>query len=605
MKYFRWFSNLKIKQKLLLSFFAIPIIFVIIVGFVSYLSSTNALRRQSYELINQYQQSTIADINRNKNRYELIAQTITDNTTIQTLISPYQLQTTRELEIVRTVLNPMFFSFMNAAEAGINIQLIRYNDYNSEIIMGNVENILAYPRAIPFYINDGSRQYQVINLSRAVNMPWFESLIYDDGGQLNGNWLQIGNDSEYGYITFLSEISNMAITGANATGLLRLTIMFDTIYSESPYTAESGFNLVFNNQNRLLSAEPHKIHFFEDNSEIINSFINNSNSEMLLGNQGITLIKSEAFSDGWYIISAYPTGIITENVNRIAIITIMTFMIAGALLLLLTFILSNSFSKRLNVIATQMQQFSSQEPSVRVTEMGQDEIGFLSDTFNEMSEQITTLIYDNYISDIEKKDALLKALQAQINPHILYNSLSAISRLADLGRTEEITNMVQALTTFYRMTLNQGNEILSVGDELAQIKAYIEVFRIRKGETFDVVYDIDENLLQYQSIKVILQPFVENIYEHATKPDGSLINIYIGVAAKGSDILFTVKDDGIGITNDKIDDLLYEDTSQGYGIVNVHTRIKHQYGPDYGVTITSKPEQGTCIKILIPQLEMP
>jgi len=275
------------------------------------------------------------------------------------------------------------------------------------------------------------------------------------------------------------------------------------------------------------------------------------------------------------------------------------------LMFLLTFTLSASFSKRINAIATKMTDFSHGEFSTKVTGLGQDEIGFLSNVFNDMSEQITTLIYGNYISDIEKKDALLKALQAQINPHILYNSLSSISRLAEVGRTDEITNMVQALTKFYRMTLNRGTDIISIEDELSQIKAYVEVFRIRKGETFSVVFDVDDAILHYQTTKIIIQPFVENIFEHVVKMDGSIINIHIAVQPHGDDILFTIQDDGIGIPRDKLDIILNEEVSQGYGIINVNKRVKIQYGQEYGVSITSELGVGTRVEILVPRRSMP
>ena len=605
MKFYKLFDNLKIRHKLLISFFVVPVFFVFCVGFASYLSSTDALRRQGYDIIYQHQQNTIAEINRNMNRYELIAKTISGNTSIQTLISPRYITALREYEIVRNVLNPTLNSFLDASESGINIQLIRYNDVNSEIIIGNIENLLAQPPSIDFYLSGGRRQFQVFNYSRVRNLPWIKLAMQGLGSPGGGSWVQVGRDRDYGYISFLHEIIDLSTPRIEVIGLLRLTVMFDTIYSEHFNGTGGSFNLVFNSQQQLLSAEPYKVDFFKENKDVFDTFLSSSNSQMLLREQGITLIRSKLFGDDWYIISVYPTSIITENVNRIAIITISSFSFAGVLLLLLTFVLSNSFSKRINAIATKMQDFSYGEPSMKITGFGQDEIGFLGNVFNDMSEQISVLIYDNYISDIEKKDAQLKALQAQINPHILYNSLSSINRLAELGETDEIIHMVQALAKFYRMTLNKGSEIISIEDELSQAKAYVEVFRIRKGETFDVTFDVDDNILQYQTTKIIIQPFVENIFEHVIKWDNSAINIHISVQPHGKDILFTIQDDGIGIPPDRLESILNEEVSQGYGIINVNKRIKIQYGPAYGVSITSKAGIGTSVNVLIPKRAMP
>ncbi|MCL2362388.1 MAG: histidine kinase [Defluviitaleaceae bacterium] len=604
MRISQWFHNLQIRHKLLLSFFVIPVILVLSIGFATFLSSTDALRRQGYDIIYEHQQSTIAGIIRNMNRYELIAQTITGNTTIQTFIAPNYITPLREYEIVRNVLNPTIHSFLDASESGINIQLIRYNDINSEIITGGIGSLLAYPRSIDFRLTGRRRQFQVLNYSRIRDLHW-TSFAMEEVNTRGGIWAQVGNDRDYGYISFLQEITDMSTPRIEVIGLLRLTIMFDTIYTDNFNGTDGSFNLVFDTGHRLLSAEGYKVDFYEMNRDIFYGFLSGDDSQMLLRDQGITLIRSGEFGDNWHIVSIYPTRFITENVNRIAIITVFTFAIAGTLMFLLTFVLSKSFSKRINAIATKMQDFSSGEPGMRITGFGHDEIGFLGNVFNDMSEQISTLIYDNYISDIEKKDAQLKALQAQINPHILYNSLSSISRLAELGETADITNMVRALAKFYRMTLNRGSEIISIDDELSQIKAYLEVFRIRKGETFNVVFDVEDTVLMYQTLKIILQPFVENIFEHVIKIDGSTININITVRACGDDILFTVQDDGIGIPRDKLVNILNDEVSQGYGIINVNKRVMLQYGQEYGVSIKSEPGIGTSVSVRIPRLDMP
>ena len=597
-------KNIKIRHKLLFSTFVIPVILVVFVGYVAYLSSTAALRQQSYDIIYQYQQSTTAEILRNMNRYELIAKTISGNSTIQTLLSPRPIATLRELEMVTTVLSPTLDSFLDAAESGINIQLIRFNDYNSEIIPANIENILAHPATTAFYVSGGRRQFHVINYRRVRDLQWFRNAMQELNTPGAGMWTQVGHDRDYGYISFLHVITDFSPARSEIIGLLRLTVTFNTIYNGS-INGSGGFNLVFDGEQRLLSAEPHKVGFYEMNRYVLNSLLNSADTDLLLRDQGLMLIRSNAFGDSWYIISAFPIGIITENVNRIAIITVVALAVAAILLLLLTYVLSNSFSKRINAIAMQMQQFSSGKPNMKITGLGQDEIGFLNNVFNDMSEQISSLIYDNYISDIEKKDALLKALQAQINPHILYNSLSSVSRLAELGKTEEIINMVQALVKFYRMTLNKGQEIIAIKDEISQIMAYIEVFRIRKGDTFNVTFDVDDDVLEYQTIKVILQPFVENIFEHVIKLDGSIVNIIIAVRTQDDKIIFTVQDDGIGIPRDKLVNILNEDMSQGYGIINVNKRVKLQYGADYGVSITSKPGIGTGVSVIIPKRDMP
>jgi len=611
MKNFKWihnlkvaFLNLEIKHKLLLSFFVMPIFLIISVGFISYLSSTRALWRQNNDIIYQYQQSRIAEMTRNKNRYELIASTITGNTTIQELISPTILSTVHEFDMVRTVLNPTLHSFLDASEAGMNIQLIRYNDMNSEIIFTNFEDLLNHRSWSGQDIAAGRRSYQLVNFSRIRDFDWVEDVMLEFVHGSGGVWRQVGYDRQYGNISYLHEIKDMSTLRNEAVGFLRITVTLEMIESEMVENGDGILNLVFDNQNQLLSTEQYKVEFYEENQDIIHTIAKNDGSIIEHTNHSLTLLKSDPFGDSWYMISVFSTDVIAENLYLIRTITLLSILCAGLLLLLMVLKLSSSFSNRITMIATKLHHFSSGEPNVKITGLGQDEIGFLSNAFNNMSEQITTLIYDNYVSDIEKKDALLKALQAQINPHILYNSLSSIGRLAEIGETEEIINMVQALVSFYRLTLNRGQELLPIRDELYHLKAYLEIFRIRKGEMFEITFDIDRDILEYQTIKVILQPFVENIFEHAVKPDYSIINISIKLKNQNDDILFIIKDDGIGMAKEKLEQIFCEKTPLGYGIVNVNKRIKLQYGEKYGVNITSEPWCGTIVKILIPKIKV-
>ena len=599
MKLFQIFKNLRIKYKLLLAYFIVPLIFIFGIGYVSYLSSTDALKKQSYDLIHQYQRNTIAEIMKNLSRYELIANTIYSNTKIQQLMSDKNIGSYLEYEIVRNVLNPTLQSILDASGGGLNIQLIRYSNYNSEIIQDNVEGILRHRHISDFYLSNESRQFQVINFYRVMDLLWFQQAKDNIDGYM---WTQVGYDEQYNYISLLHEITDEVAFTLHTVAMLRLTIAFDAIHSEDMGNQENVFNLVVNQHGDLLSVESGKVGFFQKNEEILKTFIHGSDSEKLLSDQGIIMVKSQPFSEGWHIISIYPVRYITENVNQIREMTIITIVSSGCLLFIMTFFLSGSFSKRIIRIARQIQQFSPGSHNTEITGAGQDEIEFLGNTFTNMEQQISSLIHDNYQSNIDKKDALLKALQAQINPHFLYNSMSAIARLAEQGETSEIVSMVHALTAFYRMTLNKGHETITVSDELAQVKAYLEVFGIRKGESFTVTYDLDENALQYYTIKVILQPFIENIFEHAMNYDESVVNITISIHLKDDCILFTIEDDGLGIPEEKMETLFTPGDKEGYGIQNVNERIKLQFGEGYGVRIKSEFGYGTTVIILIPKL---
>jgi len=573
---------------------------ILLVGYVSYVSSTDALKKHSYDLVNQYQQSAISEILRTLNRYELLAKTLHSNVGIQQLMAPVSIEPFEEFMTIRTTLNPIINVIFDASDSGINIQMIRYHDYNSEIIYGNAESLLEYVRRLDYYLNDGVRQFQVVNFNRVEGLQWLEDV--RELGAIN-LWKQVGYDKEYNYISLINEITRTSRFVAESVGLLRLTVMFNTIYSEDMSDTDRGFNLIFNENMELLSAEPEKIEFFDNNMEFLRTFSESAENEAVLNGQDLLVLKSQIFANDWYIISVFPMFHITDNVNMITTTILISFVIAGILLFLLTYFISNSFSKRINFVATQMQYFNPGSPGTKISVSAQDEIGLLGKKFNEMTEQISALIQDNYQSNIDKKEALLKALQAQINPHLLYNSLSAVGRLADLGETDEINRMIRALTIFYRLTLSKGHEVITIENELAHVEAFIEIFRIRIGEMFNVTYNIDNEVLKYHTIKVILQPFVENIFEHALNIDDSIINIFISAQAEDDSIRFIIADDGVGIARDKLDLLFTMGLPDSYGVANVDERIRLQFGPDYGVNITSTPGAGTKVDILIPKKE--
>jgi two-component system sensor histidine kinase YesM len=217
-----------------------------------------------------------------------------------------------------------------------------------------------------------------------------------------------------------------------------------------------------------------------------------------------------------------------------------------------------------------------------------------------MGQNTDQLIREVYITNIQKREAELTALQAQINPHFLYNTLSSISRLAQFGENDKLQEMVMALAKFYRLTLNEGRLAISIDNELQQAKAYIDIQKIKYKDRLDVSYRIDTDILHYDTIKLILQPFIENVIEHSWFGDNR-IHLKLWAYRQDEDIIFKIIDDGIGMHPKTIQDIFNKNGIQvGYGIRNVDERIKLQFGDSYGVTIASRQGIGTSVRIVIP-----
>ena len=239
---------------------------------------------------------------------------------------------------------------------------------------------------------------------------------------------------------------------------------------------------------------------------------------------------------------------------------------------------------------------------VRLQVTEQDEIGELIHGYNTLIEKVQNLIHQVYESKITEKKHEMKALQNQINPHFLYNSLSLINWKAIEVGNKDISDITLALSNFYRTSLNKGKNILSVGDEISNVKSYIDIQLVMHDYEFDVVYDIDDRILKYESLNLILQPIVENAIEHGidVKEDGEKGVITIRGYMDDENIYLSVEDNGVGLDEEKAASIITRD-SKGYGIRNVNERIQLYYGEQYKLSVRSKINEGTCITVKLPK----
>lgn len=222
-----------------------------------------------------------------------------------------------------------------------------------------------------------------------------------------------------------------------------------------------------------------------------------------------------------------------------------------------------------------------------------------------MVNRISTLINEVYKGKLSQKEAEMKALQAQINPHFLYNSLSLINWKAIEAKQPDISRITLLLSKFYRTSLNKGKNITSIKDELSNIQSYIDIQLMMHDDGFDVEYDLDQEVMRYSIPNLLLQPLIENAIDHGIDMNTDKRGV-IRITVKqreDSRIVITVSDNGIGMPKETAEQIL-TGNSKGYGVKNVNERIKHFYGEEYGITVESTEGVGTDIVILIPEIEM-
>ncbi len=222
---------------------------------------------------------------------------------------------------------------------------------------------------------------------------------------------------------------------------------------------------------------------------------------------------------------------------------------------------------------------------------------------------ITRPIEEQVIEEQKKlRKAEFEVLQAQINPHFLYNTLDAIVWSAEAGNQKQVVSMVGSLSDFFKSSLNKGKEIVSVRDELQHIRSYLEIQQIRYQDILSYEVDVPESLNECTIPKITLQPVVENALYHGIKNRRALGKITVKGIDEGDTMVLTVSDDGIGMDEERLQEVRQAlsdnrlDNGQVYGLYNVNERIRLNYGDDYGITIESTKGEGTCVKIKLPKI---
>lgn len=269
------------------------------------------------------------------------------------------------------------------------------------------------------------------------------------------------------------------------------------------------------------------------------------------------------------------------------------------------FIISRSMSrllvKRIEHLTTCINQVESGNMEIDIEDTSSDEIGVLIRSFRNMLDQIQRLISEVYESKITQQKLEMQALQAQINPHFLYNTLSLINWKAISVGEDDISMITLALSDYYRTTLNKGENFITISGEMVNIQSYLAIQLIMHDYEFDVKYQVDSSLGEYRMPKLILQPLIENALEHGldVKEEGDK-KIIISCQQNDEDIIWTVEDNGVGMDQETAQNLI-KTHAKGYGVKNVNDRLALLYGENYELYIESCPGEGTKVTIHIPK----
>ena len=308
----------------------------------------------------------------------------------------------------------------------------------------------------------------------------------------------------------------------------------------------------------------------------------------------------------WFMVTILPAPPLIHESNHLMLQIALLY--AGFLVLALIFanVLAHSITGRLSSVIRQMQTVRHGPPTPMESPQAHDEIGDLIDTYNYMTRKMYELMEKQAKAAEDLRIAEFNSLQAQINPHFLYNTMDMINWMALQGQTEEISHAVQSLSRFYKLTLSRKKGISTIARELEHVTIYVQLQNMRYHDSIELITDIPDELSEYQIPKLTLQPVVENSILHGIlEKESKSGTIVITGWMENEDIVLLISDDGVGIPPEILSTILSgKGNSQSGGtniaVYNTHRRLQILYGKDYGLIYSSNPGEGTEVEIRFP-----
>ena len=328
---------------------------------------------------------------------------------------------------------------------------------------------------------------------------------------------------------------------------------------------------------------------------------------MTLDNQGYIVGIITSSLTGWRFIFVAPTNTITASTRNVSTATLVSAAIALLLCIFISILVSRILTSRMDILVRKTNQVDKTNFTIQQTIRGKDEVGQLDMNFNSMVARVDKLIQNEFRAKLAINQVRLELLQEQINPHLLYNTLSLISMISKEEGQQDVLNVTSSLIAFYKGILSRGKIITSIREEMAMVMNYIEIMRTVYKLDIECIVEIEDCIYDCYTIKLLLQPVVENAILHGLRQKGGG-QIFISGVTTENGLEFVIIDNGVGMPEEiknflnSVHDM--EQLEKSYGMANVIKRIGLFWGREYGVRVESIPEAGTTVVLRIPRLSL-
>lgn len=366
---------------------------------------------------------------------------------------------------------------------------------------------------------------------------------------------------------------------------------------------ERGYAYIANRAGEILY-HPKRAQFSKSESDAIDSVLSFGDGTYVTENEEYSIGHRTVSHTGWKVVGiSYLDDTVIPAMEEIQELTYYTLIVMFGLIIGMSLLLSKYISEPITQMIKQISRAEIGDSEERVYQDRFNEVRQLSESYNRQMDRINQLMEQIKQEQSELRKSEMNVLQAQINPHFLYNTLDSILWLAESGETKETSEMVAALGRLLRISLSQGENLIPLRKELEHAENYLTIQKFRYKDQFTYSIEAEEHLLDYLTVKIIIQPFLENALYHGIEYMVDQGHLSIRVYEIMNLICIEIKDDGVGMDVEKLAyiQMLKESIETGIGIRNVHQRVQVYFGKEYGVDIHSELDEGTTVQILIPK----
>lgn len=478
-------------------------------------------------------------------------------------------------------------------------------DYVKNIALFNEEGvpiILAPAASLKEGIDPSEQDWFKRALEKSENMHFSTLHIQNLFNEKNG---------EYEWVISLSRAVQMTYGNEVKQGVLLIDMTYEGIkqlfsnillgQEGYVYMMDQTGAIIYHPKQQLLASG-----IYKENTQPAMTYHDGVYTEEFEGKQRQVIIKTVGYT-GWTIEGVSFPGAVSLNSKKSNLFFIFLFLFFTVGLVLINSIISTKVSKPIRNLEKAVKEVEMGKLDTDIKAEGFYEVRHLGHSVHKMAEQIKKLMEDIVIEHESKRKSELDALQSQINPHFLYNTLDIIVWMIENERQQDAAKVVTALARFFRISLSKGKHIISIADEMEHVRNYLTIQQLRYKNKFDYEIKIAEDVKPLATIKLIIQPLVENaIYHGMVYMDGDGL-IDVEAYRKEEDVYIVVSDNGLGMTKERIDQLLKGEIQSskrgsGIGVSNVNERIKLYFGEDYGIQIESEPDEGTKMIVHLPKV---